>query len=570
MPFNIISLDLGNNNCKFSYFDENRIINIETDTSRYLTSILCYNENDEKILCGEPALSMIGIKNKSIIYNMKYLLSMKYSNLDKELIDFFPFEIICKNDYCYYNFKYNNNNVVKSPCDVIYELLDFARNRYLNSISNDVILTVPSFYSEYDKRIYKECVNKSGLNVVLLLEEAIAVLYSYINEKIKLGKKVIVFDLGSSKLEVSLIIFGKETIKLVSSECDRSINGDNMTYKLLKHFIKVIRNEAGYDIINDKRKLYRLRKELEINKKNLSDYSSIDMDVSLPDDDITITLTTDLFNKLNNKLFEKSIKLIEKTIINSNIKEDSISDIILSGCGCHITEIVNMISERFPKMKIHQEINVEEVVCKGGAIYGHLMKTGKNPYKIIRDYDNLKESILKSHKLLDNELEIPHGSDESLNFDIKSLNPDKDMAVGVDIGGYYMVLSFHKNNISKIIDNSVFSKRSKTIIEYRDKIRGIGSNTSLLPRKNSTLIRYPKPLLGLNINNSDYELSYIHPDLLKKSNDKIEFIVKNGENEKIINIYHLILQIIHFIKSAIKNEKLTDEIIKNMPFIFSV
>merc|ERR1711862_1007735 len=116
----------------------------------------------------------------------------------------------------------------------------------------------------------------------------------------------------------------------------------------MQYFIKkILKTTSGkVDISRDDRALQKLRKEVERVKRALSSQtqSRLEIEDLVPGYDLQETLTRARFEELNNDLFQKTLKPVEKVLQQAKMRKHDIDKIVLVGGSTRIPKIQQMLS----------------------------------------------------------------------------------------------------------------------------------------------------------------------------------------------------------------------------------
>ena len=342
-------------------------------------------------------------------------------------------------------------------------------------------------------------------------------------------------SINSNNSNIIPILDEKNVIDFIQNELDKFISGEIYSYKTIYEFIEnlsiIIISKFQYaniiipadaltiylsysfkslyydSIINSKVKfINKDYKTIKKNYKNLIPYLKAE----------SSKLDTKYHEyKSKIQIIEKQIKLMQK----GNIKKNNIKE----------QEKINLSSE---------EQNYIQICSKANG----LIKQKKNIQKIINDYENKKNELIKDNELMVNKL-----NDEIKNIDKEIVKINKDMKT-------------EKNKLNKDIDyykkliNEKYNIIKEQLQIYKDKY---GSNLDIYNRLinsiNNTIKRShtKQPLIIINNNNNINNSNIFSYDINKKQND----IELNNEN----NIKELFL----FPNENLINNEFNEEIIDN-------
>jgi heat shock protein 5 len=137
----------------------------------------------------------------------------------------------------------------------------------------------------------------------------------------------------------------------------------------------IIKKRDKRDISQNKRALQKLRKEVERVKRALSSQMTARLEIEdlVPGYDFSETLTRAKFEELNDSLFKKTLKPVEKVLEDAMLDIDDVNEIILVGGSTRIPRVQQIIKDFFNGKEPNKGINPDESVAVGAAIQGSIL-----------------------------------------------------------------------------------------------------------------------------------------------------------------------------------------------------
>merc|ERR1711959_882733 len=151
--------------------------------------------------------------------------------------------------------------------------------------------------------------------------------------------------------------------------------GEDFDQRVMEHFIKVFNKKSGKDMSKDKRAIQKLRKEVEKTKRALSSTASVQLRVEALSggQDFEETLTRSTFEKLNNDLFQKTLKPVNDVLSDSKMSKSEIHEIVLVGGSTRIPKVQSLIKDFFNGKEPNRGINPDEAVAYGAAVQAGIL-----------------------------------------------------------------------------------------------------------------------------------------------------------------------------------------------------
>jgi hypoxia up-regulated 1 len=158
----------------------------------------------------------------------------------------------------------------------------------------DVIVTVPPFYSEFERNAVADAVEIAGLRTLALINDGTAVAVNYaMTRTFPTPEYHVIYDAGASSIRATVVAFstdgksGGTGISVAGVGYDRSTGGTELDRRLREILIENFNSKHRKDIRKDKKGMARLWKEAGRLKAILSSNSEgMAMVSNLTSDDI--------------------------------------------------------------------------------------------------------------------------------------------------------------------------------------------------------------------------------------------------------------------------------------------
>uniref|UniRef100_A0A8C1PB00 Heat shock protein 4 like n=1 Tax=Cyprinus carpio TaxID=7962 RepID=A0A8C1PB00_CYPCA len=214
----------------------------------------------------------------------------------------------------------------------------------------DCVISVPSFFTDIERRSLMDATQIAGLNCLRLINDTTAVALAYGIYKQDLPnpeekpRNVVFVDIGHSSYQVSIASFNKGKLKVLATAFDPYLGGRNFDELLVEYFCGDFKNRFKLNVKDNPRALLRLYQECEKLKKLMSANSSdLPLNIECFMNDI------DVHGKMNSK------------------QQPKIYAIEVVGGATRIPAIKERISKFFGK-DISTTLNADEAVARGCAL----------------------------------------------------------------------------------------------------------------------------------------------------------------------------------------------------------
>ena len=565
---NIIGIKFGSNNTVISTLNNRNIDVLFSDTSsRKIPSIITLfnnnkNNNNSIRIYGELSKNLI---NKNINNTFNYLNRIiLLENEEKNFIE---------HEKKFLLFDDNNNFSTETIISSYFYLLSKTwRNSPNKKNTINFTLSIPDYYTIFQKIFLLKCIKISNLNCVSLLSESSAICLSYfynnyntLNEKFK---NIIFIDLGDSKLSIHYCSFNNTNAIVNYTKTCKELGSRDFDYKIYEYIKEnYIKNN---NIINNKKFINKLfntiekyRKILTVNNESYFNFEyNDDLIINfilnrenfqiICENEINIfkNFLKDFINNVScinlndiemvgdfirNPIFQKIIY----EILNKNINKTLLADeCIARGCSlynCMINENFSTINDfnfiQFNESEKNMKIKFNDDNNNKNNINISILKVGEN-YPIKKAFKFNKKYIYFNDNNNNNKIDIELYEKEKL-INIYNLNLSDEKYNKLDFVLIIEIL-ININNIPKILDiyiENINNKNNENNIEQisYDLIFDIEKNL------NNDLIKYKKLEIEMEFND------YFNLSLINMKNEIESFLYKlrdnnNNKNEFNINI----------------------------------
>jgi L1 cell adhesion molecule like protein len=381
----IIGIDLGTKYSCAGVWKDGKVNIIPNEMGQYKNPLyIAFTDTD--ILFGDTAKSQISRNPKNTIFDITKLIGKKYEDPDiQENIKYWPFEIIKDSDSEYFKIKvtYNQQEKKYTPIEILTMLLEKIKKSASNFLGGqeikNVIITIPviPLYRSYICAL-KEACTACGLNVLSILNNTSAAAFAYgfntINEKN--GRNVLIFDLGSNNLEISLNYLEDGMVEVKRRYGYSCLGGNEFDKRLVEYCKERFRRKTGIEIGSNEKAWRRLFTYCEKAKRILSttNQTTIEIECLMEEQDLILDMTRNKFEEVCYDLFKKYIPCIEKVLKDANVSKNEINEIILVGGSSRISKINQIIQDFFNGKIINKTLNPDECMAIGAVIKGEYIK----------------------------------------------------------------------------------------------------------------------------------------------------------------------------------------------------
>ncbi|XP_013869114.1 heat shock 70 kDa protein 4L [Austrofundulus limnaeus] len=240
----------------------------------------------------------------------------------------------------------------------------------------DCVISVPSFFTDTERRSVLDATQIAGLNCLRLINDTTAVALAYGIYKQDLPtpeekpRNVVFVDMGHSSFQVSITAFNKGKLKVLATAFDPYLGGRNFDEALVEHFCEAFKTKYKLNVRDNPRALLRLHQECEKLKKLMSANSSdlpLNIECFMNDIDVSSKMNRAQFEEMCAQYLVRVEGPLKAAFEQSKLSRDEIYAVEIVGGATRIPAVKERISKFFGK-EISTTLNADEAVARGCAL----------------------------------------------------------------------------------------------------------------------------------------------------------------------------------------------------------
>uniref|UniRef100_A0A3B3ZHX1 Hypoxia up-regulated protein 1 n=1 Tax=Periophthalmus magnuspinnatus TaxID=409849 RepID=A0A3B3ZHX1_9GOBI len=401
----VMSVDLGSEWMKMAIVKPGVPMEIVLNESRRKTpAVVCLKENER--LFGDNALGVQSVKNPKTVYRyLQLLLGKKLSNPQVALYQKrFP-EHLLQEDPQRGTVYFKYSDMQYSPEELLGMMLNYSRvlaQDFAEQPIKDVVITVPAFFNQAERRAVIQAAQMAGLKVLQLINDntAVALNYGVFRRKDidNNAKSVMFYDMGSGSTTATIVTY--QTVKTKDSGTqpqlqirgvfDRGLGGFEMDLRLRDHLAKLFNEQkkSKKDVRENHRAMAKLLKEAQRLKTVLSanvDFMAQQVEGLMDDIDFKAKVTRSEFEQLCADLFERVSQPVQDALTSAEMSMEEIEQVILVGGSTRVPKVQEVLLKAVGE-ELGKNINADEAAAMG-AVYqaAALSKAFKVKPFLVRD-----------------------------------------------------------------------------------------------------------------------------------------------------------------------------------------
>jgi len=287
-----------------------------------------------------------------------------------------------------YIFEYKQNEYKPEDISamILRKLIEDAET-FLNDKITDVVITVPAYFNDKQRKATVDAGKISGVNVSQIINEPTAAALTYGLDK-KINQKIMVYDLGGGTFDVTIMKVNNGNFDVIASDGDRQLGGNNFDEKLMIYLNDKFKQQHDIDLFEDPVLIQDLRLKAENAKKVLSTKLSTTVYLSAKGKSARITITRKLFSDLVADFITRTELLINAVMTDASLDWKDIDQILLVGGSTRIPSVCDMIY-RVTGKKPTMQVNPDEAVALGASIQAGII-SAKDQNENVNDMVRMK------------------------------------------------------------------------------------------------------------------------------------------------------------------------------------
>ncbi|MDR1394699.1 MAG: Hsp70 family protein [Deltaproteobacteria bacterium] len=257
-----------------------------------------------------------------------------------------------------------------------------------------VIITVPAYFNESQRRATIAAGQKAGLTVERIVNEptAAAVFYDHIQAESRPDKNwdlALVYDLGGGTFDVSILRQKNKVLEVLANTGDTQLGGDDFDRLLADYFLNLIRQEEKVNLTGFQPAVSRLTAVAEKTKIALSSKSTVQIDeLMIPGPQgRTFSLSAEYsrprLEAVSAHLLARTLKLVDQALSEASLRPADIDRVLLVGGMTSMPAVSRKLTEIFGQAQM-PVLDPDRSVALGAAILGGLM-TGEEAETVLVD-----------------------------------------------------------------------------------------------------------------------------------------------------------------------------------------
>ncbi|ENY9358645.1 molecular chaperone HscC [Salmonella enterica] len=332
-----IGIDLGTTNSLIAVWQDGAAQLIPNKFGEYLTPSIISMDENKQILVGKPAAARkTSHPDKTAALFKRAMGSNTHWHLGEESF-----------------------NAPELSSLVLRSLKEDAED-YLQQPIKDVVISVPAYFSDEQRKHTRLAAELAGLNAVRLINEPTAAAMAY-GLHTQQNSRSLVFDLGGGTFDVTVLEYATPVIEVRASAGDNYLGGEDFTHLLLDEVLKRWNLDKSALTDSDLAALYAC-----VEAAKCASGSPLRMSWLYQESALESTFYDDELEALWLPLLNRLRTPIEQALRDSRLKPEQIDSLVLVG-GASQMPLVQRIAVRLFGKLPYQSYDPSTIVALGAA-----------------------------------------------------------------------------------------------------------------------------------------------------------------------------------------------------------
>ncbi|KAI0270552.1 actin-like ATPase domain-containing protein [Gloeopeniophorella convolvens] len=236
----------------------------------------------------------------------------------------------------------------------------------------DAVLTVPAFFSQFERDALADAVELAGLRLITLVNDGAAVAVNYaMTRQFPTPERHVIYDAGAASTRATVVTFsaqGKKDVTQITVNgvgYDRLAGGTELDRRLRDILIGEFENKHGAKIRDDPKAMMKLWKEAERLKSILSANTEAAARVESVHNDIDFSMKNICVD-----MPPRFVQPIFDALASANLTVADIDSVILTGGASRIPMVRAALVAAVGEEKLAMNVNSDEAAVLGAALHG--------------------------------------------------------------------------------------------------------------------------------------------------------------------------------------------------------
>ncbi|MEZ6188918.1 MAG: Hsp70 family protein [Planctomycetota bacterium] len=236
----------------------------------------------------------------------------------------------------------------------------------------DVVITVPAYFNDNERKATEDAGQIAGLSVLGLLNEPTAAAIAYGMNNLDKTVKAVVYDLGGGTFDVTVLDIEGNNVKVLATAGERRLGGKDWDDYMLNHVAEAFIDEHGIDPRDDLEAYQDLVIKVEDAKKTLSRKKEVKIFAQCGGKSLKVPVTRETFEDLTRPLLEQTETYVDMVLSKAGLTWDQIDEVVPVGGSTRMPMVHEMLT-RVTGKEPSKGVNPDECVAAGAAYWAAIL-----------------------------------------------------------------------------------------------------------------------------------------------------------------------------------------------------
>ena len=234
------------------------------------------------------------------------------------------------------------------------------------------VITVPAYFNETQRRATRRAGELAGLEVKRLINEPTAAALAYGIHSREDREPFLVFDLGGGTFDVSIVEIFDGIVEVRATSGDNRLGGDDFNDVIVRLARGMLKDRIDLDTIKSPAVVAVLRESAERCRRALTDAASARFAFVHGGTDYGVDISADEFETAAKPLIDRLRDPVLRSLRDSNIRVDTLSEIVLVGGATRMPVVRKAITRMFGRFP-NSAVDPDQAVALGAAVQAGLL-----------------------------------------------------------------------------------------------------------------------------------------------------------------------------------------------------
>jgi molecular chaperone HscC len=353
----IFGIDLGTTNSLISYLKDGIPTVIPNSTGQFLTPSVVSVDETGSILIGASARERLYKFPDKTAHSFKRLMGTQQTiKLGKDFYD------------------------AEDLSALVLRSLKTDAEALIDEEVRDVVISVPAYFNDAQRKATKLAGELAGLNVMRLINEPTAAALFHGIQDHNAEATFLIFDLGGGTFDVSILEKFEGIMEVRATGGDSFLGGDDFTQRLVDLFI--VKAQLSNSEKSKTSTMAAIRFAADDAKRKLSEQLNVEIEVKLDGELKTITISQIEYEIACKPLLDRLRAPIERALRDARLRVSELDEIVMVGGATRMPLVRKLVTQLFGRLPARY-IDPDQTIALGAAVCAGLISRDINFEEVV-------------------------------------------------------------------------------------------------------------------------------------------------------------------------------------------